>query len=104
MNLTRRDFLKTGGSVLALAALFPNLLNAAPAAKRDIKKAIMFGTIASVIGTVVPGTLSTSARAAASRDEILSPITSIASGGGPIHVTPAAVIVRAKSAFSEKKP
>jgi hexulose-6-phosphate isomerase len=44
-SINRRDFLKTGGSVLALAALFPNLLNAAPAAKRDIKKAIMFGTI-----------------------------------------------------------
>ena len=41
-----------------------------------------------MIGVVVPGTLSTSARAAARRDEILSPMTSIASGGGPIHVTP----------------
>ena len=29
---------------------------------------------------------------------------SIASGGGPIQVTPSAVIARAKSAFSEKKP
>jgi hypothetical protein len=57
-----------------------------------------------VIGVVVPGTLSTSLRAAASRDEILSPMISIASGGGPIQVTPPADMARAKSAFSEKKP
>ena len=59
---------------------------------------------ASVIGVVVPGTLSTPARSAARRDEILSPITSMASDGGPIHVTPAPVTARAKSAFSEKNP
>ena len=41
---------------------------------------------------------------AALRDEILSPMISIASGGGPTQVTPAAVTVRAKSAFSAKKP
>ncbi len=58
----------------------------------------------SAIGVVVPGTDATCARAAARRDEILSPITSIASGGGPIHVTPAALTARAKSAFSEKNP
>ncbi len=61
-------------------------------------------SLASVIGVVVPGTLSTPERCAASRDEILSPITSIASGGGPIQVTPVLISVRAKSAFSEKKP
>ena len=38
------------------------------------------------------------------RDEILSPMTSIASGGGPTKVTPRAVMARAKSVFSEKKP
>ena len=58
----------------------------------------------SVIGSVVPGTDSTSARAAARREEILSPMTSMASGGGPIHATPAPMSARAKSAFSEKKP
>ena len=31
-------------------------------------------------------------------------MTSIASGGGPIHATPALVTARAKSAFSEKNP
>ena len=35
---------------------------------------------------------------------ILSPMTSIAAGGGPTNVTPRSVIARAKSAFSEKKP
>ncbi len=40
------------------------------------------------IGSSVPGTEATPAAAAALRDEILSPMTSIASGGGPIHVTP----------------
>jgi hypothetical protein len=34
----------------------------------------------------------------------LSPITSMASGGGPMKVTPRSVMARAKSAFSEKKP
>ena len=53
-----------------------------------------------VISSSVPGTLSTPPRSAALRAEILSPIKSIASGGGPIQITPRSVIVRAKSAFS----
>jgi hypothetical protein len=57
-----------------------------------------------VIGSLMPGTPATSARVAASRAEILSPIDSIASGGGPMNATPSAVIARAKSAFSEKNP
>ena len=56
------------------------------------------------MGSRVPGTDSTSAAAAAFRDEILSPMISIASGGGPIHATPRSLMARAKSAFSEKKP
>ncbi len=52
----------------------------------------------------VPGTASTPAAAAALRDEILSPMTSMASGGGPIQVTPLAAMARANSAFSAKKP
>ncbi len=52
----------------------------------------------------MPGTPATSARWAASRELILSPMTSMASGGGPIQVSPASVTARAKSAFSEKKP
>ncbi len=51
-----------------------------------------------------PGTPDTPARSAARREEILSPITSIASGGGPMNVTPRSVMARAKSAFSEKNP
>ena len=42
--------------------------------------------------------------AAAFRDEILSPMISIASGGGPIQATPRSLMARAKSAFSEKNP
>ena len=56
------------------------------------------------MGSSVPGTDATSAAAAAFRDEILSPMISIASGGGPIHATPRSVMARAKSAFSAKKP
>ncbi len=41
---------------------------------------------------------------AARRELILSPMISMASGGGPMKVTPAAVMARAKSVFSEKKP
>ena len=54
--------------------------------------------------SVVPGTPATSARWAASRELILSPMISMASGGGPIQTSPASVTARAKSAFSEKKP
>ena len=58
----------------------------------------------SVIVSVVPGTPRTPTFSAASRAEILSPITSMASGSGPIKVTPRAVMARAKPAFSEKNP
>ena len=58
----------------------------------------------STIGSEVPGTGSTPALTAAPRAEILSPITSIASGGGPMKATPRAVTARAKSAFSLKNP
>ncbi len=51
-----------------------------------------------------PGTPDTPARSAAWRALILSPMTSIASGGGPMKVTPRSVMARAKSVFSEKKP
>jgi hypothetical protein len=54
--------------------------------------------------SVVPGTPATPASWAAMRDDTLSPMTSMASGGGPMNVTPRAVMARAKSVFSEKKP
>ena len=38
------------------------------------------------------------------RDDTLSPMTSMASGGGPMKVTPWAVMARAKSVFSLKNP
>ena len=41
---------------------------------------------------------------AAIRLDTLSPITSIAPGGGPMNVTPRSVIARAKSVSSEKNP
>ena len=54
--------------------------------------------------SVVPGTIGAPPRSAALRLDTLSPISSIASGGGPMNATPISVIARAKSAFSEKKP
>ena len=56
------------------------------------------------MNSVVPGTPSTPTASAARRALILSPITSMASGGGPMNVTPRSVMARAKSAFSEKNP
>ena len=51
-----------------------------------------------------PGTPSTPAFSAARRELTLSPMTSMAAGGGPMKVTPRSVMARAKSVFSEKKP
>jgi hypothetical protein len=59
---------------------------------------------ADVRKSVVPGTPVTPARWAASRDDTLSPMISMASGGGPMKVTPLAVMARAKSVFSLKNP
>ena len=57
-----------------------------------------------VSGSERPGTPATPAFSAARRELILSPMTSMASGGGPMKVTPRPVMARAKSVFSEKKP
>ena len=57
-----------------------------------------------VRGSERPGTPTTPTASAASRELILSPMTSMASGGGPMKVTPRSVMARAKSGFSEKKP
>ena len=53
---------------------------------------------------MLPGTPWTSTLSAAARALILSPMTSMASAGGPMNTTPRSVMARAKSAFSEKKP
>ena len=54
--------------------------------------------------SVVPGTPLTPTFSAARLALILSPITRIASDGGPMNVTPFSIICSANSAFSEKKP
>ena len=54
--------------------------------------------------SLAPGTPETPAFSAACRELILSPMTSMASGGGPMKITPRSVMARAKSVFSEKKP
>ena len=61
-------------------------------------------SFADVTNSVVPGTIGAPPRSAALRLETLSPISSIASGGGPMNATPMAVMARAKSGFSEKNP
>ena len=58
----------------------------------------------SVSGSVRPGTPDTPTASAARRELILSPMISMASGGGPMKVTPLSEMARAKSAFSEKNP
>ena len=59
---------------------------------------------ADLTNSVVPGTIGAPPRCAALRELTLSPISSIAAGGGPMNATPLAVIARAKSAFSLKNP
>ena len=59
---------------------------------------------ADLANSVVPGTIGAPPRRAALRLETLSPISSIAAGGGPMKATPISVMARANSAFSLKKP
>ena len=59
---------------------------------------------ASEMNVLSPGTPSTPTFSAAWRAEILSPITSMASGPGPMNFTPRSVIALQKSLFSEKNP
>jgi hypothetical protein len=59
---------------------------------------------APVTGSAVPGTWGAPARWAMCRAETLSPRERMASGGGPIQVSPASMTAWAKSAFSERKP
>ncbi len=61
-------------------------------------------SLASVTNVVVPGTMATPPRRAASRDDTLSPISTMAAAGGPMNATPRSVMAWAKSAFSEKNP
>ena len=59
---------------------------------------------AAVTDPSLPGTTGTPAPTAVVRADSLSPMRSMASGGGPTKATPSAVMRRAKSAFSEKNP
>ncbi len=59
---------------------------------------------AEAIGSVVPGMIGTPAACIAARARVLEPISSIASGGGPIQVSPASSTSRANAAFSARKP
>ncbi len=52
----------------------------------------------------MPGTTGTPAAAIRSRAAVFEPITSIASGGGPIQTSPAPATARAKPAFSARNP
>ena len=51
-----------------------------------------------------PGTTGTPLAIAAARPAILSPISSIASGDGPMNVSPCSAHRRAKPAFSAMNP
>jgi len=59
---------------------------------------------ASDTGSGVPGTRGAPTFWAMCRACTLSPRASIAAGGGPIQVSPAAITARAKSAFSARNP
>jgi hypothetical protein len=80
----------------------PNAALIATGQPLDSPKAIT--SAGSAIGSFRPGTLATPARAAASRALILSPIVSMALGGGPMKVAPAAATARANAAFSARNP
>jgi hypothetical protein len=55
-------------------------------------------------GSVVPGTTGAPAAMAARRAPTFEPISSIASGVGPMKTSPASATARAKAAFSARKP
>ena len=55
-------------------------------------------------GSTAPGMIGTPAARIAARAAVFEPISSIAAGGGPIHVRPASSTVRANAAFSARKP
>mgnify|MGYP006165518217 CR=1 FL=1 len=55
-------------------------------------------------GEYCPDTVVRQAVEGVRRALTLSPMASMASGGGPTHAAPAAATARAKSVFSEKKP
>ncbi len=61
-------------------------------------------SVASATGPGVPGASGAPTFSATWRAVTLSPSASIASGEGPIQMSPASVTARAKAAFSARKP
>ena len=59
---------------------------------------------AEATGSVVPGMIGTPASCIRVRAAVFEPMSAIASGGGPIHTSPAASTAAANSAFSARKP
>ena len=55
-------------------------------------------------GAPTPGTTGTPAAATVALAAILSPIASMAAGGGPMKTSPASAHARANTAFSDRKP
>ena len=51
-----------------------------------------------------PGRTGTPARSMRSRASVFEPMAAIASGDGPIQVSPASITDCAKAAFSDRKP
>ena len=61
-------------------------------------------SLASLTGSLVPGTKGAPTFAAMWRAWTLSPKDLIAAGGGPIQINPASITLWANSAFSERNP
>ncbi|MNW09625.1 hypothetical protein D3C71_2066650 [compost metagenome] len=66
--------------------------------------AIVTACSASSIRPIWPGTVDTPASAASFFEVILSPIASMAAGGGPTKMIPAFSSAAEKAAFSERNP
>ena len=94
---------------LGLLADDPHPLAAATRERLDHdRKAVLGGEsgdlVASASAPPVPGTTGTPASTASCLARPLSPISAIASGGGPTQVSPAAATAAAKCVFSLRKP
>ncbi len=108
-----RDGLADGGLELRLDLVVgPRDLEPAPAAaiggldrdRQPCSRANFAASAAPETGPWVPGASGAPTVRAIIRAAVLSPSASIAAGGGPIQVRPAAITSRAKWAFSARKP
>ncbi len=71
---------------------------------KPMPRAVASASSAEVSGVIEPGTTGTPASSIRRRAVVLTPIASIASGGGPMKTRPARAHARAKPACSAKKP